>query len=177
MSVPPSVLLPALSSEIRSLGRSQQEGRRLDSGVDRGPGRAAEDPSLHLPPVMCFSGWCPRVGTGLLLRVVVPPVVRGAGCGAVVRVVGRRPDGVPEARGQAAVTWSAASQDRDRWGGPWVDRWSLAAWGSYIGEMQRGLPLGCQAPGLWENPGGLFPGEGGWWVPVQMGMGAWRLWS
>lgn len=35
-----------------------------------------------------------------------------------------------------------------------------------------------QGPGLWEeNHGGLLSREGGQWVPMQVGMGIWRLWS
>lgn len=138
---------PAAGTVLRDpipQGKSQREGRRLYPGGDQGPGMAAEDPPLPLTPIVFVQRAASEGWERLLLRAVVPSVVRGAGCGAAVRVVGRRPDGVPEARGQAAVTWSAASQDRDRWGGPWVDRWSLAAWGVAQGRCRRAFSWGIR---------------------------------
>lgn len=46
----------------------------------------------------------------------------------MVRVVGTRPGGIPEAWGQAGVNLECC-QARDRWGCPWVDR-----------EMESGYP-------------------------------------
>lgn len=64
-------------------------------------------------------------------------------------------------------------------GGPWV-RGEVEACCRVgcTGETQRCVPLVYQGPGLWaENHGGLLCGERGSWVPRQMGMGIWRLWS
>lgn len=91
----------------------------------------------------------------------------------MVRVVGTRPGGIPEAWGQAGVNLECC-QARDRWGCPWVDREMESG---YPGVLQvrctpalapstrkRGVLLGSGYVGVepWRPAWG-----GGEWVPVQ----------